>query len=316
MVDNLVFKDMQVPDLSVILVSWNTCTELRECLTSVYAADPGRMEVIVIDNASGDDSVHMVQREFPDVKLLVNPGNYGFGRGVNQGLEIYSGRYALLLNPDSVVSPGAFTDLIKFADANPDSGIIGMKILNSDGTLQYSCRRFPTLEAAIFRNTILTRFFPKNTYTLEYLMTNWDHTSPTDVDWVSGAAMLLRRKFVEDVGVLDERFFMYCEDVDMGYRAKQKGWRVTYFPGAVVTHARGKSSDKSPNRMIVEHHKSMYKFYKKHYFGNSSLIARMLVPGMVVARAGFFVMRNEYYRARRALDAFRNSPTGGGGNHG
>lgn len=303
--DNVIEKGVQVPELSVVIVNWNTCGELRGCLDSVFRADPGKMEVFVIDNASGDDSVNMVRREFPQVNLIANNDNRGFGRGSNQGINAAKGRYTLLLNPDSIVKPGAFSALLEFADANPESGIIGMKILNSDGSLQYSCRHFPTLGAAIFRNTILTKFFPKNTYTVQYLMTDFDHTAVSDVDWVSGAALLLRRKFIEDVGLLDERFFMYCEDVDLGYRAKQKGWKVTYFPGAVVVHARGKSSDKSPNKMIIEHHKSMYKFFKKHYLKEASIFVRMIVPGMVIARASFFVLRNEYHRARNAFAGIR-----------
>jgi GT2 family glycosyltransferase len=297
-----------IPDLSVITVNWNTCGELRECLESVSRADPGNMEVIVVDNASGDDSVHMVRREFPNVRLIENTENLGFGRGSNKGIEASRGRYVLLLNPDSVVQDDSLSALLKFADANPDSGIIGLKIMNPDGTLQYSCRRFPTLQAAVFRNTILAHFFPKNTYTLEYLMADLDHTVERDVDWVSGAAMLVRREFIEDVGIFDERFFMYCEDVDLGFRAKQNGWRVTYFPGAVVVHARGRSSDKSPNRMIIEHHKSMYKFFKKHYLHQSFVLIRLIVPGMVLARASFFVMRNEYYRTRKALAGIRRNP--------
>jgi len=261
------------------------------------------MEVIVIDNASGDDSIHMVRREFPNVNLVVNSANTGFAKGSNLGMQVSRGRYVLLLNPDSVMRPDGLTKLLKFANENPDSGIIGMKILNPDGSIQYSCRHFPTLQAAIFRNTILSHFFPKNVYALEYLMSDWDHNVSRDVDWVSGAAMLIRREFIDDVGMLDEQFFMYCEDVDLGYRAKQQGWRVTYSPGSVVVHARAKSSDRSPNRMIIEHHKSMYKFFKKHYFKNTSIILRALVPGFVMARASFFVLRNEYYRARRAISS-------------
>jgi hypothetical protein len=140
-------------------------------------------------------------------------------------------------------------------------------------------------------------------------MTNIDHNVPRDVDWVSGAALLASRECLEDVGGFDEQFFMYCEDVDLGYRAKQKGWKVTYCPYAVVVHAIGKSSDKSPNRMIVEHHKSMYKFFRKHYLANTSVFLRLLVPGMVAARAALFVMRNEYYRKRKALAGVRRRVT-------
>lgn len=298
--------DRTLPDLSVVIVNWNTRPELRNCLRSVMKADTGRMEVFVIDNASADCSADMVRQEFPSVHLIENTANVGFAVASNQGIKASTGRYVLLLNPDSEVQPRAFSSVIEYADSNRKIGIIGIKILNSDGTLQFSCRGFPTLMAGVFRNTILGHFFPNNPYTRDYLKTAWDHNAPSDVDWVSGAAMVLRRELIEDIGMLDEAFFMYCEDVDIGYRAHKKGWRVGYFPGAVVTHARGKSSDKRPNLMILEHHKSMYYFFKKHYLPDTFLLVRALVPVGLVMRASFFIARNEYYRGRNAVMSLRH----------
>jgi hypothetical protein len=276
---------------------------LRACINSILADDPGGMEVIVVDNASSDESPQMVRDEFPAVQVIANTENYGFGKACNQGMKVARGEFVVLINPDSEVRKGAFTALLEYGRANPDIGIFGLKVLNCDGSLQYSCRHFPTLQAGIFRNTILGHFFPQNTYLTDYLMTTWDHGEPRDVDWVSGCAMVLRREFIDRVGGFDERFFMYCEDVDLGYRAHENGWRVTYFPYAVVVHARAKSSDKNANPMIIEFHKSMYYFFKKHYLKNTSLFVRAIVPIGLIARAGFFVLRNDFYATRNAVRA-------------
>jgi hypothetical protein len=283
---------MRKPDLSIIIVNWNTADDLRECLISLKESSPAGMEVIVVDNASSDKSAEVIEAKFPWARLIKNSENLGFSKACNQGIETAQGRYILLLNPDSIVQPGALRALIRFGDENPKAGIIGPKILNPDGSLQYSCRHFPTLQAGIFRNTILGKFFPNNPYTRDYLMLHWDHSETVEVDWVSGAALFIRRELLDDIGGLDERFFMYCEDVDIAYRAKQKGWRVMYFPGAAVIHARARSSDQNPNAMITEFHKSMYRFFKKHYLRDSSVFVRLLVPLGLIARASFFITRN------------------------
>lgn len=291
-------NEVGVPDLSIVIVSWNTSDELRKCLRSVCEADTVASEVIVVDNASSDDSVRMLRDDFPWVRRIENSYNLGFAKGSNQGIKISRGRYVMLLNPDSEVRPGAFSAIVQFGDENPEVGIFGAKVLNSDGTVQYSCRRFPTFVTGLFRNTILGKFFPQNPYIMDYLLAGWDHNETRDVDWVSGCAMILRRELLDDIGPFDERFFMYVEDVDIAYRAKEKGWRVAYFPGAVIVHARAKSSDKARDRMIVEFHKSMYRFFRKHYARKSSIVLWIIVPLGLIARASFFIGRN-YYRWTR-----------------
>ena len=283
--------DNTTKDISVVIVNWNTRLYLRACLQSVYSEGTDA-EVIVVDNASTDGSADMVEKDFPQAKLIRNPANYGFARAANQGIKASSGRYVLLLNPDSKLCPGALKALIKFADEHPDGGLFGPKILNADGSLQNSCRRFPTPQAALFRNTFLGRLFPKNRYVAEYLMSDWDHNTPKEVDWLSGAALMLRPKMLEQIGLLDERFFMYCEDVDIAYRAKQSGWKAFYFPGATVVHFLAKSSDQAPNKMILMFHRSMYAFFKKHYAGRWSLFMRLIVPIGVFARAALFICNN------------------------
>jgi len=297
-------------DLSVVIVNWNARDELGKCLRSIREADSDSTETIVVDNASLDDSVEMVRREFPWVRMIRNAENVGFARAGNIGIEAARGRYILLLNPDTEIEKGAFPALVRFGDENPDVGIFGPKILNPDGSLQYSCRRFPTLKAALFRYTLLGRLFPRNAYTRDYRMTDWDHSDPRDVDWVSGAAMVIRRELLDDIGPLDERFFMYCEDVDLGYRAKQAGWRVAYYPQATVVHVIGRSTDRNANAMIIEFHKSMYRFFKKHYAQRSSILTRLIAPVALFAVARGIVARNhlKYLRwltARRIRHALR-----------
>lgn len=288
-------------DLSVIIVNWKTKDELRACLRSTLEGDRTSMEIIVVDNASHDGSVEMLKREFPSVQVIENEANYGFARAANIGIKASSGRYVLLLNPDTEVQPHAFSTLIRFADENPEIGIIGPKILNPNGTLQYSCRRFPTIGAAIFRNTLLGRLFPRNPYTRDYLMVEWDHRETRDVDWVSGAAMLIRRRMLEEIGLLDERFYMYCEDVDLAYRAWEKGWRVTYYPHVCVTHVIGRSSDRCPNRMVVQFHKSMYRLYCKHQARSVISPLRLIVLMGLIVRGGTIILRNYVNHVRSLM---------------
>lgn len=286
-------------DLSVVIVNLNTRDELRDCLTSVLGADSGSAEIIVVDQASVDGSVEMLHGEFPEMPLIRNTENLGFAKASNQGIKASSGRYVILLNPDCIVHPGAFTEIVRFGDAHPDAGIFGIRILNSDGSVFESCRRFPTLAAGIFRNAILARLFPNNPYIKEYLMADWDHSEVAEVDWVSGAALVIRRELLDDIGPFDERFFMYCEDVDIAYRAKQAGWKVMYFPGATVVHLRARSSDQNPVRMIVAFHRSMYLFFKKHYAERSSILVRAIVPLGLIFRTCLLVTHNRLSRILR-----------------
>ncbi|MER3403730.1 MAG: glycosyl transferase family 2 [Armatimonadota bacterium] len=279
--------------LTVQIVNWNAREPLRQCLQSIYG-NPPRIpyEVVVLDNHSCDGSVQMIEKEFPQVRLLVSEQNLGFSRGHNHCATVARGRYLFLLNPDTLVTPGALDRLVAFAEAHPEVGILGPKILNPDGSLQYSCRRFPNPVAALFRNTPLGKLFPHNRYTRDYLMTDWDHNSVLEVDWVSGAAFLIRKALYEQLGGFDEQFFMYCEDMDLCYRAWQAGWKVVYIPDAIISHAIGRSTDLVANRMIRTFHQSMYRYYKKHYVRQTPVWMRPLVPFGLFVRASLFVLKN------------------------
>jgi GT2 family glycosyltransferase len=289
-------------DLSVIILNWNTQDLLEKCLRSLECPQPGLdFEVIVVDNASEDRSRDVVRDLFPGVHLLCNPINIGFGAGNNKALPQATGRYVLFLNSDTVVLEGALAALVGYADSNPDIGIVGPKLLNADGSLQYSCRRYPNLGTGFFRNTPLGRLFPKNRFNTDYLMTDWDHATPRDVEWVSGAALMMRRNLLDQIGSFDEEFYMYCEDVDLCWRVNHtplgegKTWRVAYFPNSVIYHLIGQSSDKVPTRMTYEFHRSQYLFYKKHYRANTPWLVRPLIPIGIGLRASGQMIR---YRLR------------------
>lgn len=299
---------MLPPDLSVCIVNWNTREDLHEAIRSVIN-DRSRLvlEVVVLDNASTDGSAQLVRTQFPEVMLLESTENTGFARGYNRAVAATSGRYILILNPDTVVHSNALVHLVQFLDAQPEVGVAGPRLLNSDGSLQFSCRRFPTLWAAAFRNTVIGRLFPGNHFTRDYLMQDWDHRAPRAVDWVSGAALCVRRQAWEQVGGFDEGFFMYAEDMDWCLRARQSGWDIYYLPTAVITHHIGRSSDQRPLAMVVAFHRSMARFYRKHYAAKWPRGLRLLPLAGVWARAGLVLAQ---VGLRRALDRLRRK--GGG----
>lgn len=291
-------------DLSVLICSWNTQDDLRVCLASLDAArDEANFEVIVIENNSEDGSGEMVAHEFPWVRLLQQSKNLGFTGGNNLGLEVRKGCHAFLLNSDAFVHPGAIATLLAFVRANPEVGVVGPKVLNPDGSLQMSCRRFPTPGAAIFRSTPLGKLFPKNKFTRDYLMSDWDHTLIQDVDWVSGCALFASEAFINECGYLDPEYFMFSEDVDWCWRAHAANYRVVYYPEAVVTHAIGRSTDKVPNRMIGRFHRSMFRFYTKNMLPKHPAWYRPFAwsgaaLGLVL-RASLFIIKNKIDIMRR-----------------
>lgn len=269
--------------MTVSIVNWNTRDELRECLASILEQrDSVHLEVYVVDNASSDGSAEMVGCEFADsVTLIENSENRGFGAAHNQVIEQCSGRYVLLLNPDCrVLNPNLLRMMVDYMDSEKDIGMVGPRILNPDGSLQFSARRFPPMFAGIFRHTALGRLFPDNRFVKGYLMTDVSHDRIMDVDWLSGAALMCRREAFEEIGLLDERFFMYCEDVDWCKRAHDAGWRVVYYPEVEISHRIGAASDKNPIPMIKQHHRSMLLYFIKH---NATSPKILLTPFVVVA---------------------------------
>ncbi len=285
-------------DLSITICSWNTIDDLRACLASLTTIrDEAKFEVIVVDNNSEDGSPVMVSDEFQWVRLEAMSKNLGFVGGQNFAAENRKGRHVLPLNSDTVVHPGAISGLLTYLESHPDVGIVAPKLLNPDGSLQFSCRRFPNPLAALFRNTLLGKLFPNNRFTKEYLMQDFAHDGAKEVDWVSGAALLVRDTLIEDKPLFDPEFVMFCEDVDLCFQTWKNGKKVIYLPEFKITHAIGRSTDKAPNRMIGRFHRSMFLFYRKNVVPNMTPIARPFALGLaataLATRASLFVVRNK-----------------------
>jgi len=257
------------PDVSLVIVVYRTPDYLRRALEAIETARIAcRYEVVVEDNAPLDEASAQLCAGRAQVVYERNAQNLGFGGGVNRGLARGRGRYYLILNPDVEVSAGGIEALVAFADENEDAGIIAPRLHNSDGTLQPSVRTFYTWPIFLLRRTFLGRFFPQARVLREHLMADWDHETTRDVDWCIGGAMLVRREAVEDVGPMDERFFLYFEDVDWCYRMHQRGWRVIYLPTARFVHHYQRASARGfwPKRSLWIHLGSLFRFYEKWSF--------------------------------------------------
>jgi GT2 family glycosyltransferase len=292
-------------DLSIVIVNYNVKMLLRRCLESIF--DYQReldFEVIVIDNNSDDQSPEMLKEKFSRVKLLENKQNLGFSAACNQGIKQSRGRYILLLNPDTEFASGGVTEMIKFMDANPPVGICGPRMIDPHRRVLFSCRSFPSYLTAISSaQSLLNRLFPQNPLSRKYLLKNLNRSEKKEVDWVSGSCLLTKREVFEKIGPLDELFFMYVEDVDFCYRAKKSGFGVYYFPKVVVIHHLGQSTRRRKLRMQVEHHRSMYHFYRKHHHPN--IILKGIVFVSILIRLWFGVWTSTF-----VTKSERNLPKG------
>lgn len=251
-------------DLSIIIISYNTSDLLDKCLASIYSRPQLlEFEVIVVDNASADGSAAMVERKYPLVRLVANAANRGYAPANNQGLEICRGRHALLLNSDTEVLADALPALVRYADANPGVGIVGAQLRNTDGTLQPSGNRIPTVLGQVWWSLPFYRLFGSGPLGNRFFDRNRDYEQIADVDEVSGAALLVRREVWESVGMLDVEYFFYFEDVDFCVRAKKAGWRVVYLPSAKILHHWGRSSKKPGMWFYIRSLKSHFHYMRK-----------------------------------------------------
>lgn len=282
------------PDLSVIIVNYNTRDLLRDCLRSVLAnLLPGGLDVIVVDNCSTDDSSAMVEREFPDVTLIRSPRNGGFAFGNNQGLRAARGCYVLLLNPDTVVPADALAKMVGFLDSHPEAGICGPRLVRADGSLDLACRRsFPTPEVSFYRIIGLSKLFPHSRRFARYNLTFLDEHHLAEVDSVVGACMMVRRSAMDQVGLLDEEYFMYGEDLDWAYRIKSLGWKVYYNPDTTVLHYKRESSKQRPVKTISEFYRAMLIFHRKHYAARTFFLLNWLIVAGIYLRGGLALLMN------------------------
>jgi N-acetylglucosaminyl-diphospho-decaprenol L-rhamnosyltransferase len=254
-------------DLSIVIVNWNVRELLRHCLSSIYQATEAsfELEAIVVDNASGDGSVVMVGESFPQVHLIANDENLGFTRGNNQAIAQSRGRYVLLLNPDTEVVGGALSTMVQYMDTHPQAGALGPQLLYPDGSVQPSRRRFPTIATAFLESTVLQQWFPDNRVLRRYYIRDRGDDEVQEVDWVVGACLLARRQAIEQVGLLDEKFFMYSEEMDWCRRFKERGWRVVYLPTAQVIHHEAKSSEQVKSLQHIQFQRSKALYFRKHH---------------------------------------------------
>jgi GT2 family glycosyltransferase len=285
---------MPAARVSIIIVNWKTPQLLAKCLDSLKQ-DPqhDEFEIWVVDNNSGDDSVEMLARDFPFVKVLANSYNAGFSKGCNQVIPLCTTPYIMLLNPDTQVQDRAISMLADFLDAHPGCGAVGPKVLNYDGTLQLACRRaFPDPAAAFYRVTYLSRLFPNNPTFSRYNYSFADPDLELEVDALSGSAMMVRNDVVKKIGLLDEDIFMFGEDIDWCWRIKQAKCSVNYYPKAVVYHIHGAASRFRPIGTTIDLHRGMHVFYKKHLAQKYWAPFNLLVYAAIWSRAAIFVVVN------------------------
>lgn len=260
-------------DLSIVILNYNTVELTRKCLETVFASELGAytMEVIVCDNGSTDGSVEMITKEFPQVVFINNKNNLGFAAGNNPGIKRAQGRYVLLLNTDTEVPPKTLATMITFMDKNPGVGASTCKLLLPDGTMDPACHRgFPTPWVAFTYMSKLEKLFPKTRLFGEYHQGYKGFDTIHEVDCIVGAFFLVRREVVRQVGLLDEEFFMYGEDIDWAYRIRKAGWKIMFNPTVTILHKKkqsGRSNILRKRRVTTEvyFHRYNWLFYKKHY---------------------------------------------------
>ncbi len=282
----LSFKKMN-EKIAIAVINYNTKEHLKQCLESIIEQGE-KADIYVVDNASIDGSQEMIKKEFPEIKLIENRKNLGYSRAANLVLKKIKEGYIFILNSDTKLESGCLLKLSNFMEKEDSVGSCGPKIINTDGTIQDSRRHFPSFIDATF-HAFIGNLFPGNPFSRRYKMMDADHEKSYLVDWVSGAAIFIRAKAAQDIGYFDERYFMFVEDTDFCYRLWQKRWKVYYFPDAIVVHHIGKSTSQKPIKNIIEHQKSIWRFYLKH---KKRLTERIILPIIwmgLVLRAFFLV---------------------------
>lgn len=260
-------------DLSILIINYKTPSLLGHCIKSIYKNEPKLdYEIIVVDNASGDESVEIMRDDFPQVELITNKQNLGFPKAVNQGIRKSKGKYILILNPDITALPGSIDKMFNFLEKNKSIAVLAPKLINPNGSIQYSCFSiFPTPQIVLYRRTPLGKSPQASEIIDNFRMAEWDHLCGIEVAWVLGSCMMIRREAIDQIGLMDERFFMYMEDVDWCRRFWESSWRVYYYPEAELVHYYQRSSATESglflalfNRQTRIHIKSALKYFLKY----------------------------------------------------
>jgi GT2 family glycosyltransferase len=301
--------------VSVVIVSWNAKRYLEECLDSLNKdVCKFPMEIIVVDNASSDGSPEMVREKFPHVKLIKNAENLGFGKASNIGIREATGNYIALVNSDVHVLSNCITRLVEYCESNSEIGMSGPFIIGGDGEQQRSCRGFPGLWNMFCRALALDAVFPNCKWLGGYLLNSWNHNTCAPVDILSGCFWLVRRQALNDVGLLDESFFIYGEDMDWCKRFWKKGWNIVFFPEAEAIHYGGASSSNAPIRFFIEKQRADFQYWDKHhsrieancYFAISCLHHGLRVVGYSIAFcAGMGKSQTYLYKMRRSISCLK-----------
>lgn len=270
-------------DLSICIVNWNTEILLKECLRSIYEQTAGiSYEILLVDNASQDGSVRMVRQYFPNVCLIANQQNKGFATANNQAIRLSRGRYVIFLNPDTVVHGNALNTMVQFMDGHPEAGAIGCKLLNADGSVQHSTRQPLTLSIMFYENTILGRLLFFRRKVKDYKMKNFTFDRVEEVDAASGAALLVRKSVLNEVGIMDEGYFMFFEEMDLCRRIKMKGYKIYFIPNAVITHLGGASRHQNPKALVIISQESMMRYVSKFEGKKKILLFKFLYKPLFI----------------------------------
>jgi GT2 family glycosyltransferase len=296
-------QDRSTDTADVIIVNYRSYPELTRCLESLETERARLARVLVVDHECDAEKAARVVSRYPWIQLVERNTNEGFATGVNVGARLGTASSLLILNPDCVVVPGACERLLDFLAQRPDAAVAGPRILNSDGTLQGSARRFPNFTTAIAgRSSWLTRVFPGNKLSRWNLPALDAGTEPIEVDWVSGACMIVRRNAFETIGGMDERFFLYWEDADLCRRFHENGWRVVYYPGATVVHVGGRSSIHAESASLIAFHRSAYVLFRKHARGAATLLHPFVYLALQVRVRAMLALRARAARNAAASD--------------
>jgi N-acetylglucosaminyl-diphospho-decaprenol L-rhamnosyltransferase len=284
-----------IDDVAAVVVNYNARQYLLTCVGSLF--DAGLRTVVVADNSSSDGSEMALLENYPAAQWAPTGANLGYGSAANIGAALVGSKYLLVCNADVIVAPGAVSALRALLETRSQVGVVGPRIVDPDGALYPSARRFPDLLEA-FGHGFVGQFWAGNPFSRRYRMTEWDHAGRRDVDWVSGSFFLARRTAWDQVGGFDRSYFMYLEDVDLCWRLGRAGWAVTYEPAAQVVHVQGASADRHPYRMLLAHHVSMWRFACRTTPARNRWVLPLVLPALAV--------RLVLTAARRALSGARH----------
>lgn len=263
--------------ISVIIVTWNSEKWIKRCLDSILATSGDlQIEIIVVDNFSKDKTLEILKPYSSQIKLVQNSSNLGYARGCNQGLKMAQGNYVLLLNPDTEIKENSLQKMLDFMEKNSDVGALGPQLLDFDGEIQPSCRSFPNYKLLLWEFLGLSRLFPKSKIYGAWKMGDFDFKSTREVEQPMGSALFLRKKVIDQIGLMDERFFLFYNDVDFCYRIKNAGWKIYFYPEAQIFHSKGASTGQVKIKKIILSHWGHFRYLKKYH--SSGLKTILLLP--------------------------------------